>query len=200
MPITRPAVPNPKNVQLGAGVLVFNFNPDDWDAPETIAFGAVRGGGSYNVEPTNKPIRFDGDRGEDSKGLKRKTEQKIQITVTALELDHAKLKKNMPGKVTNVTNGVDVPEYNKYRPKVDYDEEDYIENLAYITSNVNGDVVAYVIENVLGDGALSMAFTDKDEVVAETTFTAHFDYEQLDDDGEVIVPTYIVQYESETAT
>ncbi|MGJ9381808.1 hypothetical protein [Salipaludibacillus sp. CF4.18] len=197
MPITRPAVPKPKNIQLGAGVLIFNFNPDDWDDLNSVAFGAVRGGGNYNVEPTNKAIRFDGDRGEDSKDLKRKIEQKIQITVTALELDHAKLQKYMPGKVTNTPAGLDLPEYNKYRPKIDYDEVDYQDNLAYVTTNKNGDVVAYVIENVLGDGALSAAFQDKDEVVAETTFTAHFDYDKVDDDGEVIVPTYIVQYEPE---
>lgn len=192
MPIQRPAVPKPDNVQLGEGVLVFNFDPTNWDSVDTIAFGATRGGGSYNVEPTNKPIRFDGDKGEDTKGLKRRQEWKITIVATALELDHAKMTKYMPGTVTTVPATADVPSYTEYRPNADFKDEDYIPNMAYITETKTGDVVAYVIENVLGDGALSAALADKDEVVAETTFTAHFDPNNMH-----TIPTYIVQYTGE---
>ncbi|WP_209121509.1 hypothetical protein [Alkalihalobacillus sp. BA299] len=195
MPINRPAVPKPENVQLGEGVLIFNFNPDDWDDVNATAFGAVRGGGSYNIEPTNKPIRFAGDRGEDTKGLKRRTEFKITISASALELDHAKLQKFMPGTVTNTAATTNVPSYNKFRPNTDFADTDYIGNLAYITSNKNGDIVAYVIENVLGDGAFTAAMTDKDEIVSEVTFTAHFDPNDMDK-----VPAYIVQYTGDVAT
>jgi len=188
MAIKRPAIPKPENVQLGEGILVFNFNPDDWDDPESIPFGATRGGGQYNVEPTNQPIRFDGDRGEHTKGLKRRTEWNITITATALELDLEQLARIMPGTIEEVS-GMNTPDYRKYRPKVDFEESDYIKNLAYITQTAAGNVVAYVIENVLGDGALTAAFADKDEVVAETTFTAHFDPENYD-----VVPTYVVHY------
>ncbi|MDQ0340271.1 hypothetical protein J2S00_003076 [Caldalkalibacillus uzonensis] len=191
MPLKRPAVPKPENVQLGEGILVFNFNPDNWDDPESIPFGATRGGGQYNVEPTNHSIRFDGDRGEHTKGLKRRTEWNITITATALELDLEQLARIMPGTIENVTGGTSVPDYKKYRPKIDFDDNDYIKNLAYITETATGQVVAYVIENVLGDGALTAAFADKDEVVAETTFTAHFDPEKMDE-----VPTYVVHYDA----
>jgi hypothetical protein len=194
MPIKRPAVPKPENVQLGEGVLIFNFNPDDWDSVDAVPFGAVRGGGSYNIEPTNKPIRFDGDHGEDTKGLKRRTDFKITIVTNALEFDYAKLEKYMPGAVTSIAATTVVPSYNQFRPKVDFEVTDYIDNLAYVTENKNGDVVAYIIENVLGDGAFSAAMTNKDEVVSEVTFTAHFDPADMD-----TVPTYIVQYEGTTA-
>lgn len=195
MPITRPAVPKPENVQLGEGILVFNFNPDDWDDAESIPFGATRGGGSYNVEPTNQPIRFDGDRGEHTKGLKRRTEWVITITATSLELDLEQVARIMPGTIETVAGdvGATVPDYKKYRPKVDFEDTDYLTNLAYITETAKGQVVAYVIENVLGDGTLTAAFADKDEVTGETTFTAHFDPTKMDE-----VPTYIVHYEAET--
>jgi hypothetical protein len=194
MPIQRPAVPKAENVQLGEGVLIFNFNPDDWDSVDAIPFGAIRGGGSYNVEGTNKPIRFDGDRGENTKGLKRRTEWAITITATALELDYAKVQKIMPGSTENIAATTTVPSYTKYRPNVDFSDSDYLNNLAYVTETENGDLVAYVIENALGDGALSAAFADKDEVVAEVTFTAHFDPADMS-----TVPTYIAQYSGTTA-
>ena len=192
MAIQRPAVPSPEKVKLGEGVLIFNFNPNDWEDANSIPFGATRGGGNYNVEPTNLPIRFDGDRGEHTKGLKRKTEWVIQITANALELDLELLQKVLPGTVQDVT-GTDTPNYKKFRPKVDYDLSDYIDNLAYITQTHAGTTVAYVIENVLGDGALSLAFEDKNEIVPETTFTAHFDPEKMNE-----VPTYVVEYAEET--
>jgi hypothetical protein len=195
MAIQRPAVPKAENIQRGEGVLIFNFNPDDWDDVNSVAFGAIRGGGSYNIEPTNKSIRFDGDRGEDVKGLKRRTEFKITITATALELDHAKLEKYMAGTVNNVSATTEVPEYNTFRPNADFTDSDYFDNLAYVTETENGDLVAYVIENVLGDGAFSAAMADKDEVVSEVTFTAHFDPANMD-----IVPTYITQYTGDVAT
>ncbi|WP_163583283.1 hypothetical protein [Gracilibacillus saliphilus] len=191
MPIQRPAVPSPDKVQLGEGVLVFNFNPDDWDDSEAIPFGATRGGGNYNVEPTNLPMRFDGDRGEHTKGLKRKTEWVIQITANALELDLDLLSKVMPGTIEQVT-GETTPNYKKYRPNVDYKLSDYIDNLAYITKTHGGQTIAYVIENVLGDSAFQAAFEDKNEVVPETTFTAHFDPENMNE-----VPTYVLEYEAE---
>ncbi|MBU9724124.1 MULTISPECIES: hypothetical protein [Bacillaceae] len=186
----RKAVAKPQSTQLGEGVLIYNFNPDDWNDEESVAFGATRGGGSYNVEPTNKPIRFDGDNGEDTKGLKRREEWKITITANALEFDHEKMQRYMPGTTETKNQDIHNPAYTKYRPKVDFDDEDYFENLAYVTQTKSGDVVAYVIENVLPDGAFSAAFNDKDEVVAETTFTAHFDPEKMNE-----VPTYIVYYE-----
>lgn len=192
MPINRPAAPSPEKVQLGEGVLIFNFNPDDWDDPESIPFGATRGGGSYNVERTNLPMRFDGDKGENTKGLKRISEWVITITANALEIDLELLEKIMPGTTEDVT-GVDTPNYKKFRPNAEYKLEDYLTNLAYVTETYGGNVVAYVIENPLGDGAFSAAFEDKNEVVPETTFTAHFDTEKMDE-----VPTYVVEYQTET--
>lgn len=194
MSISRPVVPSPDKVQLGEGFLVFNFNPNDWNDPKTIKFGATRGGGSYNVEPTKLPIRFDGDRGENTKGLNRISEWLITITANALELDLVLLSKVLPGKVEKVTVDVEskVPNYDKYRPNLQYLNEDYIDNLAYITRTHTGKKVAYVIENVLGDGALSAAFEDKNEIVPETTFTAHFDPEDMD-----TVPTFVTWYEAD---
>ena len=189
MAIQRPAVPKPEKVKLGEGVLVFNFNPGDWDDPETIPFGATRGGGSYNVEPTNVPIRFDGDRGEHTMGMVRKTEWLIQIVANSLEMDIELLQKALPGTIEEV-NAESTPNYKKFRPNVDYKLDDYIKNMAYITKTHAGNTVAYVIENVLGDSALSAAFEDKSEVVPELTFTAHFDPDNMDK-----VPTYYVEYE-----
>jgi hypothetical protein len=193
MPINRPAAPSPSKVQLGEGVLIFNFNPDDWDDASAIPFGATRGGGSYNVERTNLPMRFDGDKGESTKGLKRVSEWVITITANALELDLDLLKKIMPG-TTETVAGTTTPGYDKYRPNADYTETDYISNMAYVTETYDGKVVAYVIENVLGDGAFSAAFEDKNEIVPETTFTAHFDPKNMSE-----VPTYIAYYKAPVA-
>ncbi len=188
----KPTSPQPENVQLGEGVLVFNFDPTALDGTDEVPFGAVRGGGTYNIERTDKPIRYDGDHGEDTKGLKRATEWKITISANALELDHEKLAMFMPGTKEVVTETV-VPEdpgHTKFRPNANLTDTDYINNLAYITRTQSGMLVAYVIENVLGDGNFSAAFADKDEIVPEVTFTAHFDPANPD-----VVPTYIAQFD-----
>lgn len=192
MAIKRPVAPSPEKVQLGEGVLIFNFNPENWEDPESIPFGATRGGGSYDVERTNRGIRFDGDKGENAKGLKVIDEWQISITANALELDLDLLKKAMPGSVEEKV-GKDTPGYKKYRPNIQYKLEDYLKNLAYVTETYGGNVIAYVIENPLGDGAFSAAFEDKNEIVPETVFTAHFDPERMDE-----VPTYVVEYEAGT--
>lgn len=187
-----PSAPKPENVQLGEGVLIYNFNPDDWDDPESIPFGATRGGGTYTVEPTNKAIRFDGDKGENTKGAKRITEWVITIVANALELDMENLKRIKPGTIESKTSTT-TPSYKKYRPKSTYEEEDYQKNIAYVTKTHAGTIVAYVIENALGDGSLSAAFEDKEEVVSESTFTAHFDPDNMSE-----VPTYVIHYDAET--
>lgn len=191
MAINRPAVPKPENVQLSEGVLVFNFDPSDWDSNDAIPFGAVRGGGTYTVEPTRKPIRFDGDRGEYTKGLTRNTEFMISITANALEIDAEMMKRVLPGDVTEVAAGT-APAYKEYRPRLAIKEEDYIDNLAYITETKDGKVVAYIIENVLGGEAFAQSFEDKEELVPEVTFHAYFDPNNMDQ-----VPTKVLFYDAE---
>ena len=191
MAINRPAVPKAENVQLSEGVLVFNFDPEDWDSEDAIPFGAVRGGGTYNVEPTRKPVRFDGDRGEYTKGLVRNTEWVISITANALEIDADMMKKVLPGDVEEKT-GNGTPGYKEYRPRLAIKDEDYIDNLAFITETKDGKVVAYVIENVLGGEAFEQSFEDKEELVPELTFHAYFDPEKMDE-----VPTKVLFYDAE---
>lgn len=186
--IQMPAVPKSENVQLGEGVLIFNFNPDNLEDTESVLFGATRGGGTYTVEPTKKPIRFDGDRGENTKGLNRRTEWVITIVANTLELHLDNVKKILPGEVTDHTEGTGGP-YKKFRPRTDYKDEDYLKNIAYVTRTHSGKLVAYVIENALGDGSLAAAFEDKEEVVSESTFTGHFNPENMQE-----VPTYIVHF------
>lgn len=190
MPINMPVAPKPENVQLGEGVVVFNFNPDNWDDPLMIPAGATRGGGTYTVEPTNKPIRFDGDRGENTKGAKRIIEWVITIVANMLEIDPENMKRIRPSVITQKAGSNGNPGYKKLRPKIDYEEEDYIDNVAYITKTHEGKLVAYVIENALGDGALSVAFEDKEEIVPEATFTAHFKPGNMNE-----VPTYTIYYD-----
>lgn len=191
--IKRPTAPEPKKVQLGNGVVVINFNPDDWDDKDSILLGATRGGGSYNVEKTNRAIRFDGDRGENTKDLKVIDEWIFTLVTNILEVDLDNIKRAMPGTIEEVEESQKTPGYRKLRPNVQYKEDDYFKNVAYITQSYAGNVVGYVIENALGDGNLSATFEDKNEVVPEVTFTGHFDRKELDK-----VPTYIVEYLAKT--
>lgn len=190
--ITRPVAPKPERVQLGNGIVAINFNPDNWDDEEMILLGATRGGGNYNVEKTNRAIRFDGDKGENTKGLKVIDEWVINIVANTLEIDLDAMKRAIPGDIETVeaSGGQSTtPGYRKLRPRAHYKEEDYFKNIAYITQTFAGNVVAYVVENPLGDGNLTAAFEDKNEVVPELTFSGHFDPAHMDK-----VPTYIAEY------
>lgn len=193
---TRPVAPKPEKVQLGNGIVAINFNPDNWNDQEMILLGATRGGGNYNVEKTNRAIRFDGDKGENTKGLKVIDEWVINIVVNTLEVDLDALKRAIPGDIAEPetsTGNEGTPAYRKLRPRAEYTEEDYFKNIAYITRTFAGNVVAYVVENPLGDGNLTAAFEDKNEVVPELTFSGHFDPKTMDE-----VPTFIVEYSTPT--
>lgn len=190
--ITRPVAPKPEKVQLGNGIVAMNFNPDNWDDEEMILLGATRGGGNYNIEKTNRAIRFDGDKGENTKGLKVIDEWVINIVVNTLEIDLDAIKRAVPGEIQDVAASEGqsgTPGYKKLRPRAHYKAEDYFKNIAYITQTFAGNVVAYVVENPLGDGNLTAAFEDKNEVVPELTFSGHFDPANMNE-----VPTYIVEY------
>ncbi|MED4016998.1 hypothetical protein [Sutcliffiella cohnii] len=185
----KKVAPKPENIHLGEGILIKNFDPRDLEKPESTRLGVTRGGGTWNLEFTNRSSRFDGDRGEDTKGLKSRIESKITITANMLELDYESMQIYTPSKLTESTSNMPpTPAFKMVRPKVDFEEEDYFDNLAYVTRTKSGKLVAYVIENVLADGSLSAAMNDKDDIVPEITFTAH--WEDLD-----VVPAYVVYYE-----
>lgn len=194
MAFYKQQAPKPENIVLGEGVLVANFDPTFFGSTNEILLGAIRGGGTYNVEPTNKSIRFDGDPGEDVKGLKHRTEFKITITANLLELNHDNLMKIMPGTTEVVDSTNEDPGYTKYRPNSDFTDADYMDNLAYITRTKSGVIVAYIIENALGDGSFTAAMQDKEEIVSEATFTAHYNSNNLEQ-----VPTYVAYFDQPPA-
>lgn len=65
--------------------------------------------------------------------------------------------------------------YKKYTPKIAIENEDYLDNLTIIGGKHDGKMVKWVLRNCYNDGNLALAMGEKDEVVADTQYTAHYE-------------------------
>lgn len=74
-------------------------------------------------------------------------------------------------------NGMEVTDmttYYKYTPTLSIQKKDYYENVAIVSQKADGKVFAIILEKMLNDGAISAAINEKDQVVSNTVFTAHY--------------------------
>lgn len=68
----------------------------------------------------------------------------------------------------------DEGDYRKFVPTLVILDSDYLENLVIIGQKLGGKVVRIWLYQVLNDGKVSLGMKEKDEVVNETEYTAHF--------------------------
>lgn len=172
-----PSVPAKTNLVLGDGILYKDYN----EATEVV-IGAVRGDSVFNVDRQFRNQGYNGSYG-DTKGLKVKTRVQPTFNIALLELSTTNMVNCYQGiAMTDETN------YYELEEGVDVNDSDYWTNMAFVGVRSDLKPIIIIMDNVLGDGALNMAFKDKDDVVVNTLMTAHY--------GEAtpITPPYRIRY------
>ena len=65
--------------------------------------------------------------------------------------------------------------YKKYTPKIAIEDSDFLDNLTIVGGKHDGKMMKWILYNCYNDGNLALAMGEKDEVVADTQYTAHYD-------------------------
>lgn len=64
--------------------------------------------------------------------------------------------------------------YKKYIPKIAIESTDYLSNLTIIGTKHDGKKMKWILSNCYNDGNLAIALGEKDEVVTDTQYIAHY--------------------------
>jgi len=147
----------PNNLVLGDGV--FAIGATD--------IGITRGGGAFVVEREYRDIEADGDYGP-VKGRQRKVKSVPKLTINALEL----LPANLP-KMYAATKNTTVTTTDTFTGKADIEATDY-QTVTWTGKTKGGRGVKITLDNAINLENLDWALVDKDEIVAQLTYTATY--------------------------
>lgn len=130
--------------------------------------GLTRGGGSFSVEREYRQIEADGDFGP-VKGRIRKVRSTATLSFSALELSPENLLKFFPASRTT-----DSTTFLKYWAAQTIDSTEDYHTISFVGKNQAGKQVKVTINNAINMGNLELNMTDKEELLAEVTFTATY--------------------------
>lgn len=163
----------PKNILFGAGTvhkgLKYSTEKSSWNFAESI-IGATNGGSKLSIVPEITPIEVDGPTVA-IKGLKKKTGETATMDINLIELTEEIIKAATFG-----TNGVSEDElYNLIESKVDIEEGDYFENIAFVGKTLDGRNVIAILPNALCTSGFEQEGKNKEGSVGTYTFECHAD-------------------------
>jgi hypothetical protein len=175
-------VGNPTHEYLGAGAIYFNYG-----LPSEVRMGVTKGGNEFNDNAEFREREADGDYAP-VKGHRNITKFMPQLSTNALKLSTANLIKFMAGAKQDTT----TPGETKIYRTINLSDS-YIENVAFVGSNREGNFMVIVLKNALSDGPITIPTTPKEEeIVINPVFTAHID-DTFDPDDETTYPFYIIK-------
>ena len=164
----------PDNLLLDAGVIYKDYV--DSSTLGTL-LGATRGGVDWTLGRNMRDIEFDGAMGP-TKGMKRRETIEPTLSASLLEMTPENLLMAIAGgnSETVATNTVITGG--------ELEDADYIGNITYLgTISGSAEPVRITLKNVLVQGDWSVSSEHQNEAVLPVTFAAHFDLDDLDEDG-----------------
>lgn len=156
------------NIILGNGVFYFN-----WGEPSEAIIGVSDGGGTFTVEREYKDIEFDGTYGS-VKGMMRKINIVPTLNMNILEINSGNLEKFF-GLTTSAETG-----YTEVTEGVAISATHYLTNVAFVGKRHDGNNIAVILYNALGNGNIEMAFENKEEVTMSVQYTGTYDPTDLE--------------------
>ena len=163
----------PKNILFGAGTvhknLEYSADTSTWNFEESI-IGATNGGSKLSIVPEVTTIEVDGPTVA-IKGLKKKTGE-----TAIMEINLAELSEEMIKAATFGTDGVseDVL-YNLIESKVDIEEGDYFDNIAFVGETLDGRNIIAILPNALCTSGYEQEGKNKEGSIGAFTFECHAD-------------------------
>lgn len=155
---------NPTKILLGYGV----FKIGD------VAVGLTRGGGQFTVEREYRPIVADGDRGEYVDRIDLDT-SRPKLKMSMLEVISENLPKLYPGIKDSGVESTKITGTGKISTT------DYIPTVTWTGKTKAGKQVIITVENAINLENIDWALAEKDEVVAEITYTGCYEEDSPED-------------------
>ena len=148
----------PNNIVLGEGVFAIG----------TTDIGLTRGGGTFTVEREYREIPADGDYGI-VKGRLEKVRSIPKLVMNALELLPANLPKMYPATKVETLTTTDT-----ITAKENIEDTDYQDVVTWTGKTKGGRGVKITIENAINLENIDWSLVDKDEIVAQLTYTGTY--------------------------
>lgn len=177
---------------LDAGAFFKNFEVGTDTFESAVAagklIGATAGGGNFTATPTVRRIEIDGVKGN-AKGLEVIDEWVVTLMANVKEISTDVIKDAL-GAAT-VENGPSG--YKKITANNYIELTDYLDNVVWVGKLSGSDTPVIIeVKNALSTGGLTLNMADKSEGLIATTFTGHYDADDLD------TPPFAVYYPDST--
>lgn len=175
----------PNVTYLGAGAVYFN-----WGLPDEICIGATKGGSEFSDNAEFRQIEYDGNY-MPAKGEKQLIKMTPQLKIKSITLSIANLLKFYAGMKEDNTEAGTTKLYRTFDMC-----GSYIKNITFVgvtASSCGGErYILITLDNVLGDNPFMIPATGKEEeIVIDTTLTAHIDQATFDFDDMTTYPYHI---------
>lgn len=162
----------PKNIPFGAGTIHKNLTytaGTGWNFANSI-IGATSGGSKLTIMPEITNIEVDGALVK-VKGLNKKTGE-----TATMEINFVELTKDLVEASLVAADGTsDDATYDLIESKADIAEGDYLDNIAFVGKNLNGQNIIVILDNALCTSGITLEGKNKEAGVVTYTFECHAD-------------------------
>ncbi len=163
-----------ENISFGSGTIHKNLKYTEgtgWNFLESL-MGATSGGSKFNVVAELLHLDVDGALVK-VRGMEKKIGETATMEINFIELTPETIKLAVFGE-----NGVsEDANYDVIVSKADIEEGDYLDNIAYVGTKLDGTNIIVILPNALCTSGLSSEGKNKEANVIPLTFEAHADIE-----------------------
>ena len=194
-----------KKIMLDVGAFFVNAEVSKGYAANVSAgkrIGATQGGGTFAANPETHYIQVDG-MPENTKGMLVLDGWKPTLELKMLEQDADNVKRAL-GAAKSATETLDEQSYTKVSPKEEFEDSDYLQNVAYAGKIKGSNFPVWIIlHNAVSFGGLSWSFADKSETTSDVTFNGHYSVGEGDEISappfEIYIPDDITTAQAQAA-
>lgn len=161
----------PKNIMFGAGTIHKNLvyaEDTGWNFDASI-IGATNGGSTLSIVPEITKIEADGAVVA-AKGLTVKTGETATMEINFIELTKDIITSAVVGQTGT---SEDATNYDLIESKANIEENDYLDNVAFVGKTLEGKNIIVILENALCTSGLELGTANKEGTVATVTFECH---------------------------
>lgn len=171
----------PKSVMLGAGIVVKGLTYNNgWTYDKIL--GATNGGNKLTITPEIHSLELDGKRVK-VKGTDVKIGEEAKLETNLAEVTKDNLKMAVLG-----ADGEGVEGFDEIVSKEKIEEDDYLENTAFIGYTLGGDPIIVLFDWALCTSGLDFEAKNKDQTTIKVVFDC---YAEMDQDDLTHLPYHI---------
>lgn len=164
----------PKSLLLGAGTIYKNLAwSTETNAWVGTLFGATSGGNKFTLKPNIVTVEIDGAV-VDTKGLTQKQGETASLEINLVEITPDSLRMAMIGEeVSSEATG-----FTKLATKSIIEDEDYIDNIAFVGFLADDTPIIIIMENALCTSGLELSGKNKENSVIPVTFQPYAAFDE----------------------